>query len=41
MIGGHGRTIIGDIVFKYILLYMSNKEIFCIGKMQDEMIPAL
>ena len=28
----HGRAIIGDIVSKYILLYMGNKAIVCTGK---------
>jgi len=31
----HGRAIIGDIVSKYILLYMGNKAIVCTGKMRD------
>lgn len=31
----HGRAIIGDIVSKYILLYMGNKAIVCNGKMRD------
>jgi len=31
----HGRAIIGDIVSKYILLYMRNKAIVTTGKMRD------
>ena len=31
----HGRAIIGDIVSKYILLYMGNRGIICTGKMRD------
>lgn len=31
----HKRAIIGDIVSKYILLYMGNKAIVCTGKMRD------
>ncbi|MBQ8261308.1 MAG: hypothetical protein IJZ00_03380 [Lachnospiraceae bacterium] len=31
----HDRAIIGDIVSKYILLYMGNKAIICTGKMRD------
>ncbi len=31
----HERAIIGDIVSKYILLYMRNKGIICTGKMRD------
>ena len=31
----HGRAIIGDIVSKYILLYMENQGIICTGKMRD------
>lgn len=31
----HERAIIGDIVSKYILLYMGNKAIVCTGKMRD------
>ena len=31
----HGRAIIGDIVSKYILLYMGNRAIVCLGKMRD------
>ncbi len=31
----HGRAVIGDIVSKYILLYMGNKAIVCTGKMRD------
>lgn len=31
----HGRAIIGDIVSKYILLYLGNQGIVCTGKMRD------
>lgn len=31
----HGRAVVGDIVSKYILLYMGNKAIVCTGKMRD------
>lgn len=31
----HGRAVIGDIVSKYILLYMGNRAIVCTGKMRD------
>lgn len=31
----NNRAIIGDIVSKYILLYMGNKAIVCLGKMRD------
>lgn len=31
----HGRAVIGDIVSKYILLYLENKAIVCTGKMRD------
>lgn len=31
----HGRAIIGDIVSKYILLYLGNRAIVCTGKMRD------
>lgn len=31
----HGRAVIGDIVSKYILLYLENKAIICTGKMRD------
>lgn len=31
----HERAIIGDIVSKYILLYLRNKAIVCTGKMRD------
>lgn len=31
----HNRAVIGDIVSKYILLYMGNKGIVCTGKMRD------
>ena len=31
----NGRAIIGDIVSKYILLYMGNKAIVCTGKNED------
>lgn len=31
----HGRAVIGDIVSKYILLYLGNKAIVCTGKMRD------
>lgn len=31
----NGRAIIGDLVSKYILLYLGNKAIVCTGKMRD------
>lgn len=31
----HGRAVIGDIVSKYILLYLGNRGIICTGKMRD------
>lgn len=31
----HNRAVIGDIVSKYILLYLGNKAIICTGKMRD------
>ncbi|MCI9009555.1 MAG: RraA family protein [Lachnospiraceae bacterium] len=31
----HGRAVIGDIVSKYILLYLGNKAVVCTGKMRD------
>ena len=31
----HGRAVIGDIVSKYILLYLDNKAVVCTGKMRD------
>lgn len=31
----HGRAVIGDIVSKYILLYLGNRAIVCTGKMRD------
>lgn len=31
----NGRAVVGDIVSKYILLYMGNKAIVCTGKMRD------
>lgn len=31
----HGRAIVGDIVSKYILLYLGNLGIICTGKMRD------
>lgn len=31
----HNRAVIGDLVSKYILLYLGNKAIICTGKMRD------
>ena len=31
----HGRAVVGDLVSKYILLYLGNKGIVCTGKMRD------
>lgn len=31
----HGRAVIGDIVSKYVLLYLGNRGIVCTGKMRD------
>lgn len=31
----HGRAVIGDLVSKYVLLYLENKAVVCTGKMRD------
>ena len=31
----HNRAVIGDLVSKYILLYMGNKAVVCTGRMRD------
>ena len=31
----HGRAVIGDLVSKYLLLYLKNKAVVCSGKMRD------
>lgn len=31
----HGRAVIGDLVSKYILLYLGNKAVVCTGRMRD------
>lgn len=31
----HERAVVGDIVSKYILFYLGNREIICAGKIRD------